>query len=199
MTGLVLQRTKTVHMAIDMQRLFAEATDWHLPEFHAIVPNIARIAAALPGRSIFTRFTVPHTAADAHGRWRHYYRRWHGFTGAVMDPGLIEIVEALSSHAGPETWLDKPTYSAFEVPDCAARLAALGTETILFTGIETDVCVLATLLAAVDRGYHVVAVSDALASSSPAGHDAVMSHVLPRMPDQIDIAGTDDVLAALAV
>jgi nicotinamidase-related amidase len=188
----------TVHMAVDMQRIFAERTEWHLPGLEAIVPNIARLAEALPGRSLFTRFTVPHQAEHATGQWQVYYRRWSCFTGAVMDPGLIDVIESLAAHAGPETWIDKPTYSVFEAPDCEARLKALGATTILFTGIETDVCVLASLMTAIDRGYRVVAVSDALASSSPAGHRAVLDHVLPRMPDQVEIATTVEVLAALS-
>jgi nicotinamidase-related amidase len=137
-------------------------------------------------------------AEDAIGHWRNYYRRWSAFTGAVMEPRLVEIVEALAAHATPETLLDKPTYSAFEVPQCGERLTALGASTIVFTGVETDVCVLASLLAAVDRGYRVIAVHDALGSSSVAGHRATLDHVLTRLPDQVEIVSTETVLAALS-
>jgi nicotinamidase-related amidase len=188
----------TVHMAIDMQRVFAEETDWCLKGFHAIVPNIGAIAAALPGRTLFTRFVMPHTAEQAHGQWRNYYRRWKQFTREEwVSPGLCDIVDALAPYTTTENLIDKPTYSAFEVAGCALRLTALGADTIVFTGIETDVCVLATLMAAVDRGYRVIAVADALGSSSTAGHRATLDHVLPRMPDQVEIVGTDEILGAL--
>ena len=39
---------------------------------------------------------------------------------------------------------------------------------------ETDVCVLSTVLDAVNIGFRVVMVEDALCSSSDAGHDALM-------------------------
>jgi nicotinamidase-related amidase len=57
--------------------------------------------------------------------------------------------------------------------------------------------VLATLLAAVDRGYRVIAVADALGSSSMEGHNATLWHVLTRLPDQVEIDDTAQVLAVL--
>jgi nicotinamidase-related amidase len=39
-------------------------------------------------------------------------------------------------------------------------------DTLIVTGGETDVCVLATVLGGIDRGYRVVVVSDALCSST---------------------------------
>jgi hypothetical protein len=43
--------------------------------------------------------------------------------------------------------------------------------TDFMTGSETDICVLATALSAVDLGYRVVIVRDALCSSSDEGHE----------------------------
>jgi nicotinamidase-related amidase len=45
----------------------------------------------------------------------------------------------------------------------------------VITGAETDVCVLSTVLNAVDLGFRVVIVEDALCSSSDVGHDALMT------------------------
>ena len=185
-------------MAIDMQRVFAEKTSWYMPGFDDIVPNIAVIAAAMPGRTFFSRFVVPHTAEHAHGHWQNYYRRWHEFTGAIMAPDLVEIVEALKPYATPETLIDKLTYSVFESADCTQRLDHLNTTTLIFTGVETDVCVLASLLTAIDRGYRVIAVADALGSSSREGHHATLTQILPRMPDQVEIATTQEILQALS-
>ncbi|MHC2279292.1 hypothetical protein ACVME8_005935 [Bradyrhizobium diazoefficiens] len=47
---------------------------------------------------------------------------------------------------------------------------------------ETDVCVLSTVLSAVDLGFRVVIVEDALCSSSDVGHDAGGSRVMIRHP-----------------
>ena len=77
MSRFALRPSSTVHLAIDMQRMFSEQTEWHSPGLLALVPNVAAIAAALPGRTLFTRFTVPHVAEHAKGQWQIYYRRWH--------------------------------------------------------------------------------------------------------------------------
>ena len=37
-----------VHVCIDIQRLFAEKTDWHTASIPTILPAIARLAAAPP-------------------------------------------------------------------------------------------------------------------------------------------------------
>jgi nicotinamidase-related amidase len=187
-----------VHVAVDVQRLFAEPTSWHVPDIPEIVPNIAAIARAMPGRTLFTRFVVPRRAEDATGQWRRYYEHWSEFTGAVLPPDRLDLVEDLAAIAPPDSVFDKLTYSAFEAPAFVERLQVLGADTLLLTGVETDVCVLGTLLAAVDRGYPVIAVADGMASSSVNGHAATLDHVLPRFDRQVEIATTAAVLAALA-
>jgi nicotinamidase-related amidase len=57
----------------------------------------------------------------------------------------------------------------------------------VLTGAETDVCVLSTALSAVDFGFRVVIVEDALCSSSDEGHDALMTMYRMRMHEQIDL------------
>jgi nicotinamidase-related amidase len=186
----------TVHLAVDMQRLFMQGR-WTVPGIPAITPNVIALAEALPDRTLFTRFVVPPTAEHATGQWRHYYRYWWDYTGAALAPALIEIGDALAPYAHPGNTVDKPTHSAFEAPALMRALAGLGAETLVVTGAETDVCVLGTILGAVDRGFRVVAVSDAMASSSEAGHAATLAHILPRFDQQVDIMTTAEVLAAL--
>ncbi len=49
---------------------------------------------------------------------------------------------------------------------------------------------LATVLDAVDLGYRVVLVEDALCSSSDAGHDALMTLYRSRYSEQIELVKT---------
>jgi len=66
----------------------------------------------------------------------------------------------------------------------------------VITGAETDICVLATVLGAVDRGYRVVVVTDALCSSSDESHDALMTFYHERLSQQVETADTETLLSS---
>lgn len=83
--------------------------------------------------------------------------------------------------------IDKPAYSAFTGSALASFLSDKGIITLVITGSETDVCVLATVRHAVDLGFRVVIVEDALCSSFDAGHDALMTLYRNRFAEQIEL------------
>jgi nicotinamidase-related amidase len=64
------------------------------------------------------------------------------------------------------------------------------------TGGETDVCVLATILGAVDRGYRVIVAADAVCSSADQTYDAMMFLYHSRFGEQIETAPTAEILDA---
>jgi nicotinamidase-related amidase len=37
---------RAVHLCVDMQTLFAERTDWHVPWLERVLPAVARLAEA---------------------------------------------------------------------------------------------------------------------------------------------------------
>lgn len=184
-----------VHVCIDIQRLFAEKTDWHTASIPAILPMILRLAEHAPARTIFTRFTTPETPAQALGHWRAYYERWTSVTTAVAGADIIDVIDELKRFVPPARIADKPTYSAFESPSFCAMLDEMGCRTVICSGVETDVCVLGTVMSAMDRGYRVIVPSDAVHGSDSASHEAVLNHVYRRFEDQIEIGTTADVIA----
>lgn len=56
---------------------------------------------------------------------------------------------------------------------------------MLVSGGETDVCVLATVLGAVDAGFRVIVATDALCSSVDETHDAIIGFYHERLSTQI--------------
>ncbi|WP_374991538.1 cysteine hydrolase family protein [Bradyrhizobium sp. LHD-71] len=92
---------------------------------------------------------------------------------------------------------DKCVYSAFANGRLPGWLDQRRVSTLLISGAETDVCVLATVLAAVDRGYRILLVTDAICSSSDAGHDALMRMYTQRFDVQIELASTEEAIDAL--
>jgi len=68
-----------VHVAIDMQVVFADHKDWGAASTHEILPRIVRIAGHRPERTVFTRFLPePIAAATAAvaGRETRHYATW---------------------------------------------------------------------------------------------------------------------------
>ena len=53
-------------------------------------------------------------------------------------------------------------------------LTRRGIETLIITGVTTEVCVSSTLRTAVDLGYCCITVSDACASGDPTLHKAAL-------------------------
>ena len=186
----------TLHVVIDMQRLFVEHSEWSVPDLPKIIPPILKLTEAHPRETVFTRFITPSTPERAQGQWRHYYRHWHSVTLAEMDPALLDLIQPLPKHARPDAILDKPSHGGFESPAFVEALASRNASVLVLTGVETEVCVLAFAFAATDRGYRVIIVEDAVASSSAAGHRAALDAIYPRLDQQIQIATVDQVLAA---
>jgi nicotinamidase-related amidase len=66
---------------------------------------------------------------------------------------------------------------------------------LIITGGETDVCVLSTVLGAVDRGYRVIVVPDALCSSSDTTHDAGLKLYSERYAEHVETVAADQILS----
>jgi nicotinamidase-related amidase len=187
---------RTVHLCIDMQRLFADQTPWHTPWMSRVLPIVTRIAEAHPEQTIFTRFIPARDPDELPGSWRRYYRRWADLTLDRIDPGLVELVPQLARLIPPAITIDKRVYSPFSEPRLLRLLRQRHTESLVITGAETDICVLATVLDAVDRGYRVILAADALCSSSDQTHDALMTLYRARFREQIETAESETILAA---
>jgi len=88
-------------------------------------------------------------------------------------PGL-EIMPGL--RAPEDSVVDtKKRYDCFVATDLDLRLRAIGANTLLITGINTNSCVLATACAANVRDYAVVVVEDCVDTmDGPSHHDAAL-------------------------
>ena len=83
------------------------------------------------------------------------------------------IVDELAPAPG-EIVIDKPGKNAFYATDLDEVLRTHGIRNLLVTGVTTDVCCSATVIAANDRGYNAIVLRDCVASYSPARHAAVL-------------------------
>jgi nicotinamidase-related amidase len=185
---------RTVHLCIDMQRIFAPGGPWAAPWMERVLPVVTEVAGRSPERTVFTRFVTPQQPEAMPGMWQRYYRRWRETTRDRIDPSLLDLVPSLARLAPPATVIDKTRYSAFAEPQLLQHLRERGADGLIVTGSETDVCVLGTVLGAVDLGYRVIVVRDAICSSSDEGHDALLRVYHRRYSEQIETADAEEVL-----
>jgi nicotinamidase-related amidase len=160
-----------------------------------VLPVVAEIAGRYPERTVFTRFITPQQPDNMPGMWQRYYNRWRDATREYLDPTLLNLVAPLARLCPPAVVIDKTRYSGFTEPALLAHLQAREADALIVTGSETDVCVLATVLGAVDLGYRVILVTDAVCSSSDEGHDALLQVYNRRYGEQIETATAQVVLS----
>lgn len=183
---------RSQHIVVDMQEVFATNPQWGFAGIYEIVPAIAKLAKARPKNTLWTRFISAHSAEEAEGAWAALYRMW---PGATLSAGAqMEILADLLPLADPNAVFDKPTYSSFHSQALIAELKHRQADTLILSGVETDVCVLGTLMEAVDRGYFVVLPTDALTSSDPDGHRQILDVIPRRLKSQVFCATVDEIL-----
>ncbi|WP_182085745.1 isochorismatase family cysteine hydrolase [Aureimonas sp. ME7] len=187
-----------IHLCVDMQRMFAEDTEWQTPWMERVLPKVEALARSAPDRTIYTRFLPVERAGQGEGTWRRYYERWSSLTIERMGEEMVDLLPSLVELCPPGEIIDKAAYSPWCEPTLASRLKQRRADTLIVTGGETDVCVLGTVLGGVDRGYRVIVAVDALCSSSDEMHDALLSVYRRRYGQQIETVTTDMIIKAWA-
>ena len=180
----------TKHIVIDLQRLFAEPRGWHVASIADILPNVLTLCQTTAANTFYSRFITPQHPEASTGRWQNLYQSYPQITG--LDPAILDLIQPLKQIAHPSQIFDKTTYSIF--PAVQPRLNQ--TDTLILSGAETDACVYASLLTAVDLGLRVILASDAVTSSDQAAHDATLNIIARRLPNQIELATTAEIIAA---
>jgi biuret amidohydrolase len=182
-------------LLIDMQVDFVRQGGWFaahgfdLSPVRAIVPRLQRLLAAareVPGLHIVhTRQGNDADLADLPPTKLEQSRRTGNPFGAPgpFGRGLVrgergwELIDELAPVAG-ERVVDKPGFSAFAGTDLAGWLSVRDVRSLILTGVTANVCVLASLYAAVDLGYDCLTLSDGIAGVGPGTADSATSLVL---------------------
>ncbi|RWI94504.1 cysteine hydrolase family protein [Mesorhizobium sp.] len=187
---------RCAHLCVDMQKLFAEPSEWATPWITRVLPKIVSLVEWKAEQTLFTRFVPAEKPGLGAGTWRRYYERWASMTIENVGREMVGLLPPLSSFCPPAQVIDKHVYSPWPEGRLQTALAARSIDTLVVTGGETDVCVLATVLGAIDIGYRVVLVTDALCSSSDATHDALMTVYHQRFAQQVETVEMETVLSA---
>ncbi|HVW41720.1 MAG TPA: cysteine hydrolase [Amycolatopsis sp.] len=101
----------------------------------------------------------------------------------------------LTPEPGDHVSLRTTGLTAFYGTDLDAVLRLRGVETIVLTGVSTDVAIPGFALEAVNRGYYVRIPADCVAGSSAGSHEHMMGGLLPAVAR---ITDSDAVLHSLS-
>lgn len=187
-------RQRLAHICVDVQTMFAADTAWHAPWLGGVLPAIEALVDRAPSNTIFTRFIPPLFAKEESGTWRDYYTRWPTMVRSELAPELTEVVPRLARYMPPARQFDKNRYSPWLFGNLHQTLRRNGIETLVVSGGETDVCVMATVLGAVDLGYKTFVATDAIFGSADQTHDAAMTVLKCRFGQQVLALSTQDLL-----
>jgi nicotinamidase-related amidase len=179
-----------------MQRLFVEETPWHTPWADRVMPLVVALCHHQATRTAFTRFIPIERADAAPGTWRRYYEAWPDMTLDRLPRELLELARPLTRFSPPALLCDKRVYSPWHQGSLAPLLIGRGIRTVIVSGLETEVCVLATVLGAIDHGFRVVIAMDAVCSSADETHDAMSRIYESRYGMQVEAVETREIIDA---
>ena len=189
---LALDAASTALIVIDMQRDFIEPGGFgaslgnDVTRLQAIVPTVAALIAGARRAAIPVIHTRECHLPDLSDCPPAKRLRGNpslrigdaGPMGRVLiagEPGA-QIIPALAPLAG-EKVIDKPGKGAFYATDLGEYLMRLGTKTLIFAGVTTEVCVQTTMREANDRGFDCLLAEDATDSYFPAFKAATLDMI----------------------
>lgn len=109
-----------------------------------------------------TKLFPPHNIAGTSGR--HLYGE------------LAELYENIKDDSRV-FWMDKRHYSAFSGTDLDVRLRERQVDTVVLTGVLSDICVLHTAISAYNLGYRIEVVASAIAALTDEAHAFALAHL----------------------
>jgi nicotinamidase-related amidase len=81
----------SAHVCVDMQRIFAEPTEWMMPWSAKVLPRITALVEFQPEKTIFTRFIPARRPGQGQGMWKQYYERWASMTVEQIGADMLEF------------------------------------------------------------------------------------------------------------
>lgn len=196
-TPIVLDPRKTALLVIDMQRYFVSphyplmqtfeklvpgVTAGYCERVNAtVIPNIGRLQACFRAQ----RLPVIYTAIgcclpdgqDLNRMWKDLDRLSLEVLGQRMFPQVNEPSWQIDDSLAPlpgELVLNKTSSGTLNSTMLDQTLRNMGIESLIVSGVTTDVCVETTARDAADRGFQVIVVEDACTAFSEDLHRAAL-------------------------
>lgn len=180
-------------LVVDMQVDFVS----RCPQGQGIIPPINALITAFRARDLPIIFTREmHRPGGLDGGLESDPRYAVSPHTLIGTPGAA-IVDQLAVGSN-DPIIDKRRYNCFLGTELALLLNTLRVETLVVTGMDSDICVHWTVGEAFQYDYHVRVPEDSVASPRPAGHTASLL-ILRDLVSGGQALTSHDILAALEV
>src|SRR3546814_15010320 len=87
-----------------------------------VLPNVVRIVAAHPERTVFTRFVPAERPGEGPGTWSRYYERWASMTIERTGRDMVALVPELAGFVPPAAIVDNRIYSPWTETSTCERM-----------------------------------------------------------------------------
>lgn len=169
MADFPLVPTRTALVNVDMQRCFVEATPLASPDGLDLVDHLNTLIRACREAGM----PVVHTRG-----WMKADGSNLGVMGELVPAFIVDLYtegsESAELHdaldvASDDVILNKPRYGAFEGTDLERILRSRGIDTVIISGIATNICCDTTAREAAQRDFRVFFLSDGTATKEMNG------------------------------
>lgn len=160
---------RTALINVDMQRCFVEGTPLASPAGPALVARINELISACREAAML----IVHTRG-----WMKPDGSNLGVMAEIVPPFIVDLytegAESAELHdaldVGPtDVILNKPRYGAFHGTDLETILRSRGIDTVIISGIATNICCDTTAREAAQRDFRVLFLSDGTATKEMNG------------------------------
>ncbi|MEM1538126.1 MAG: isochorismatase family cysteine hydrolase [Candidatus Nezhaarchaeales archaeon] len=143
------------------------------PEGLRIVPRIRRLLEEARRRRLPVIYVCDSRSPED---LEYFAKAWGLPPHAVQGSRGAEVIEELKPVEG-DLVVPKPRLSGFYRTGLDQLLKGLNVDTVIITGVSTEVCVFKTAIDAKELGYEVIVVSDCCASRSMGLHELALKHL----------------------
>jgi biuret amidohydrolase len=145
-----------------------------------VIPNIQRLLEGARQRGLFIVFTEAGSLRPDGADLPGWMRRHIAMSGAAVYPPFSDPSCRVDDSVAPrpgELILQKTTSGPLNSTKLDQTLRVLGIDTVIVTGVVTDVCVAQTAREFGDRDFNAIVVEDACASTDDARHKAALETI----------------------
>ena len=180
---------KDLLMVIDMQKAYLNGAPWECLDTEGAEANIVRLLeSGACDEVMITRYEYPKAPA---GVWKAYNEVYADINA---DPVNEEFTDGIAPFAERYPVYVKDVYGSFSDPAIRAAVRETGCDTLVVTGVVAECCVLSTVYGAIDEGYKVIYLTDAVSGFTEEKMAGVLTVLSGCMPLHVEAMTTEEYL-----